>query len=323
MDSEYLKREIGPVLSKAMAELSFARPVDPVDFLAQWLLTYDRQRKREIAFAAEMAQVDKQRTEREAAAAAERKRVEEEEAARKAEADAKEAARLAELNGLLEKYDKQQADALQVVLQLSERGSKAEPLAKFKSALQAARTALEDQAVKDYFLGLPKSAKADPTVAALIPLALYLVDSIETPEDSWKSCRKTLRNAEWLNKIVAFDPIQRQRVIKFRRAKRYLANIPEAQARTVSLGAFLLRDWLRIALEMRQAAVSYKNTKLGLPEETTDGEETDENSDEEEDLNQVVAKIVRAELEADEIERETRRREAEVASAEDEGSDDG
>merc|ERR1719478_1714929 len=36
----YLKREVGPVLAQAFAELTIANPTDSISFLGQWLNTY-------------------------------------------------------------------------------------------------------------------------------------------------------------------------------------------------------------------------------------------------------------------------------------------
>jgi Dpy-30 motif len=39
-DAEYLKKTVGDVLAKGIAAVTLAQPVDPVAFLADWLIKY-------------------------------------------------------------------------------------------------------------------------------------------------------------------------------------------------------------------------------------------------------------------------------------------
>lgn len=40
MDAQYLKESVGPALAKGLAATSLARPQDPIEYLANWLIKY-------------------------------------------------------------------------------------------------------------------------------------------------------------------------------------------------------------------------------------------------------------------------------------------
>jgi hypothetical protein len=41
----YLARTVGPALTKVLAEVVLQRPAEPLDFIAEWLLKYQKQMK--------------------------------------------------------------------------------------------------------------------------------------------------------------------------------------------------------------------------------------------------------------------------------------
>lgn len=98
--------------------------------------------------------------------------------------------------------------------------------------------------------------------------------------------------------------------------------------RKASFVAFLVHEWLKLCVEMRKAATAWKITKLGLtdepqpaavqplaPGERSEEDDQDEEAEDEEDLGQVIDKILRSEIEAEELEQEEAARQEKAAAA--------
>jgi hypothetical protein len=97
MNSEYLQREVGEVLGKALAATATAMPEDPVEFLAMWLVNHEEQKRVFVAFEADKAQLEAERRAEEEAHAEERRAAECAEQARQEAVRVAEERRLADI----------------------------------------------------------------------------------------------------------------------------------------------------------------------------------------------------------------------------------
>jgi hypothetical protein len=193
------------------------------------------------------------------------------------------------------------------------------------------RQAAAEAALQEDLVSVRKArATADPAnpTAAILALALFMVDLTEEPVVSWKAARAVLREENLADHVARFDPLGRQRAAKFRRVERRLLAIPADPVKATSYAAYFVSEWLRTCTGARRAAGLFKARKLGLqedappikpiapvPGETDQEDADDEEAEDEEDLGQVVQKILQTELEAEELEHEATTADATATTA--------
>eukprot|EP01105_Mastigella_eilhardi_P016304 TRINITY_DN3718_c0_g1_i2.p1 TRINITY_DN3718_c0_g1~~TRINITY_DN3718_c0_g1_i2.p1 ORF type:complete len:259 (-),score=77.42 TRINITY_DN3718_c0_g1_i2:343-1095(-) len=209
MDAEYLKREVGPVLSGALAEVAVVQPPDPVEYVAQWLYNYLAAKEREAQRAKDAVQLAEERMLHEGFLENERKRKAEQEAKEAAEREEHEKARLAELHKLAEEYAARKKEREEATKDPVEGDPS--PVGLWKARLQAAVKEISQQ--QTVVQELLRKHDIHANTLSMLQLVLQLVESTEGIEE-WPTCRRTMRKEGFISRVISYDPLTRQRIKK-------------------------------------------------------------------------------------------------------------
>lgn len=315
-ESPYLKDEVGPILAKGLAATAIARPNDPVEYLALWLL---HQQQRQAAKAAEVERARVLEAEREewAKGRAVREKVatgviqREWRAHVTAVADAER--REAELKQTFAAIE-EVADEKFPEEPLSE-GEKTEAEKAAETDRLAAQAAFGKSRL--YICELDKAIVADfkkisgnnHAAALVIRCVFYLMGLRPKQVDSWDKLRNLIKPYPFAKFMHDYQPcgtpLDKKR--KLTRVRRLLTTVHEDGVKETGAALYAVYSWLVAATQFREARDEHIKQKRAAGKEVEEElDEEEEAEDEEKDAEEEVVKA--AELEA--------KRQAELEAAE-------
>mmetsp|Transcript_115115 Transcript_115115/g.200352 ORF Transcript_115115/g.200352 Transcript_115115/m.200352 type:complete len:348 (-) Transcript_115115:345-1388(-) len=324
IDSAFLKDEVGPLLAKGMAETAIACPSDPVEYLALWLL--HQLQLKELA-AKEMAQLEEGEKEKEEWAKVRQKK--QGSAASviqrewkhfvKAEDECKyREKRLTEMvqdkERELEEMDDFREENLVVdelpdmtEIERDKATEKARALMLFKKA-QAMLATLD----KSYVGAIKQLKKPSKNVVAVMKCCFYCCGSTPRQVREWMQIRMALKPALFLEKILAFEPInpgnKRKRLCT--RIRRVLRSVTDEELRGESVAVFLLYQWALAMVELREKHDDEVKVKKEAGKEVEDDEEEEEDPENvdplDKDPDEEAAKLIEEEEKRKQAEEEAK-----------------
>jgi len=243
MDLKFLETTLAEPLSSALAQLIIDRPIDPIQYLSDYLMHHSREQGIQRLEATDKARMA------EALAEFQKKKAEEEERAAieiqavlRAEQE-KIRKRKEEESGMMDALDKS----------LSAEDAEADPLGVIRKA--ASPTVMRD--VETFvFDSAPGNKKK---AAALVRGVRHLLG--ERPLKP-KAPLKPLVPAQLVQALQTLDPAAKHTERKFANVRRILSYVALDDARGLSYALFVLCRWLTTVVDLRRRAVNANKTAM-------------------------------------------------------------
>ena len=310
-ETAYLKDQLGGVLAKGLAAVAIARPQDPVEYLALWLLHYIQSKERRAKSTDVTRQLENEREEwakgramREKAATAIIQREWRAHIRAQQESQQKEA----ELRQVFARIE-ETADEKAPAEDAAKEGGAAAGENEAERAAEAERTAAQAQfhraklfvaeLDKSYVADFKRLQPANTSGVTVLKCCFYLMGLRPHQVDSWEKLRNLIKPypfTQWLNSFQPCGtPLEKKR--KMVRVRRLLTTVQDEAVKNAGAALYAVYQWVSAAVafrDARDAFVKLRRTAGKEGEEELDEEE--EAEDEEKDPEEEVIKA--AELEA-------------------------
>jgi len=288
-ETAYLKEELGPVLAKGLAAVAIARPSNPTEYLALWLLHYLQQRQRKVdevekskALEAEREEWAKGRAMREKMASVVLQREWRAHLTAKKEAAMKEA----DLREAFSKIEESLDERVPEEAPAAEGADKSEQEREAELARSAQQTAF--RRAKVFVEHIDKSAAAQirmiPATNAdayrVLRCCFYAAGMRPKQVNTTDKIRSLFKPFQFTQFLSAFNPLgtplPKKRMIV--RVRRLLSTVKAEQIKKASAALHAIFQWLNAAVLFRCARDEHIKLRKAA------GKEVDEEIDEEEEV---------------------------------------
>jgi hypothetical protein len=314
-ESAYLKEDLGPVLAKGLAAVAMARPSNPADYLAMWLLHHLQQRERKVTEVQNLKQLEaerevwaKGRAQREKIATTIIQREWRAHTTAVEDQRQKEAA-LRDIFSQIEETLEEKFPE-EVIAETGEK-TEAEKEAeqnRLTSQVQFFRSKLfVAELGKAHIADIKKIPSSNTDAFQTLKCCFYaqglrprqLESADNAPNSKNDKIRALIKPYPFTQFLASFDPIgiplQKKRMIS--RVRRLLSKIDEDALKAESAAIHAIFSWLNAAVRYRVSRDEHIKVKKAAGKEVDEEfEDEEENDEEEKDADEEVVKAEEAEI---------------------------
>lgn len=306
-ESAYLKEDLGPVLAKGLAAVAMARPSNPADYLATWLLHYLQQRERKVTEVQSLKQLEAER-EVWAKGRAQREKIATTIIQRewRAHTNAVEEQRQKEaaLRDIFSQIEESLEEKFpeEVVAETGDK-SEAEKEAeqnRLTAQVQFLRSKLfVAELDKAHIADVKKIPSTNTDAMQTLKCCFYAQGLRPRQLDDTDKIRALIKPYPFTQFLVTFDPIgtplQKKRMIS--RIRRLLSKIDEDALKAESAAIHAIFSWLNAAARFRASRDEHIKVKKAAGKEVDEEyEDEEENEEEEKDAAEEAVKAEEAEI---------------------------
>lgn len=306
-ESSYLKEDLGPVLAKGLAAVAIARPSNPADYLALWLLHHLQQRERKVSEVAQLKQLEQER-ELWAKGRAQREKIATTIIQREWRAHTNAVEDQRQKEAALREIVSQIEETLEEKFPeetIAETGDKSEAE---KDSEQARLSALVmfnrsklfvHELDKSHIADLKKIPTTNTSAVTVLKCCFYAQGLRPRQLDSAEKVRALVKPYPFTQFLRQFDPVgsplQKKRLIS--RIRRLLSRVDEDALKSDSAAIHVIYSWLNAAVRFRCARDDHIKTRKGAGKEVDEEyEDEEENEEEEKDPEEEVVKAEELEV---------------------------
>lgn len=302
----YLKDELGPVLAKGLAAVAAARPEDPTEYLALWLLHYLQKKERKVV---EVEATNKLESEREQWAVG--RALREKSATTtiqrewRAHVHAQEEAKLKEARLRQVFASVEETLEEKVPEEQPAEGEKPEAERAAEHERLAAQTSFGRSRLfvaeidKSYIADLKAIPSTNRSAMLVLRSCFYLMGMRPRQVDTWDKVRALIKPYPFSQWLTTFNPIGTplEKKRKITRARRLLTLVSDEEIKGESAALHAISQWLGNAVTLRETRDEHVKIKKAAGKDAEEElDEEEEAEDEEKDVDEDAVK--RKELEA-------------------------
>jgi hypothetical protein len=306
-ESAYLKEDLGPVLAKGLAAVAMARPSNPADYLAMWLLHHLQQRERKVTEVQKLKELEAER-ELWAKGRAQREKIATTIIQREWRAHTSAVEDQHQKEAALRDIFSQIEETLEEKFPeetITESGDKSEAEKeaeqnRLSSQVQFNRSKLfVAELDKSHIADIKKIPSTNVDAMQVLKCCFYAHGLRPKQLDSAEKVRALIKPYPFTQFLVSFDPIgaplQKKRMIS--RVRRLLSKIDEDALKVESAAIHAIFSWLNSAVRYRTSRDEHIKVKKAAGKEVDEEyEEEEDNEEEEKDVEEEAVKAEEAEI---------------------------